>query len=124
MLTSFDVYLVAIAGPMSKLFLVVAILTFIGSVAGAVFYLANYGDKRAEHFSKLGLKIVKWTLPVTIVSGFLAVMIPSTPAAAAMYILPKIANSQVVQQLPRAMEWELYNWEENLEESADSKACR
>ena len=55
-------------------------------------------------------RLVKWTLPFTLLGVFVSIFVPSTKQMAAILIIPRIANSEKVQQAGNklydlAVEW-------------------
>lgn len=119
MLTSLDVYLVTECGQVGRFLTVVAVIAFLTAVVGGIMYVVNHDED--EDISRLGSKLFKVAGTMTLMASFLAVLTPTTPAAAAIYIIPAIADSKIASQVPKVMELELNRWEKSLEQSAVSK---
>lgn len=66
----------------------------IGAFAFGACILSQDFSKRTNIIAKRHLK---WASPLIVVLGIILIVIPSGKTLAAMYVLPKIANSEVIQ---------------------------
>ena len=100
-LTAFDVYLVSLVGDLAGMFGIVAGLSVIACILFLIKYFddADYRDEEA----KRDLRHVRRAATVLGLSVFLATITPSKETAAAMYVIPAVANSEFVSKdLPEA----------------------
>jgi len=93
----------------------------VGGVLGYVIFTVNWmrkpqyswersvDDKPSKDYedeAKSMIKIGKWLkrlLPVGILFVLLAILIPTTKQACIIYVLPKIANNEQIQQIPQKL---------------------
>lgn len=65
------------------------------------YMIAKSDNDKSEMFWKNTLlKMLKYCLPISIVTLLLAVYLPSTKEAAIIYVLPKIINNSGIQAIP------------------------
>lgn len=83
-------------------FFMVAVLHFLMTVVEGVWDSNHDQDIRIKTIYLSLLK--KLYIPGFIISILLGVFIPSTNSAALIYVIPKIANSEFVKQLPPQLE--------------------
>lgn len=99
MITPSDIYWLTRLDVINVMLLILTALTCIGAAFVGMGYLMFSADKDEEGYSRwLG----KLAAKIAIVCGIfaaLAVLTPTTKEAAAIIVIPRIANSESVQQL-------------------------
>ena len=88
---------------------ILGILSLVGAIIGMVMLVYAISDND-DYTGKAGLFAVCVAAPIAIVSISLAVFLPTSRTAAAMYIVPAIANNEKVQDVGNklydlAVEW-------------------
>ena len=82
---------------------IVCCSTLIAVFAGVVSFVAcctvqwDFTDESAA------LRLLKYTVPSFILAVLLAVFVPNTKQAAGIYIIPRLAANQQIQELPKAI---------------------
>ena len=105
----------------TALVVVVAITGSIGAIAAVVSFFigADEHDDVLYFFRKWPIKLAALAWPVLLL---LCCLIPSTKEAAAIYLIPKIANNEQVQQVPdKAMQLLQGKLDEWISETAGKK---
>ena len=95
-------YFWAIAGNIASILTLVAALSGIIWLIATVVYVIASTDKQddcAKEAVRVTKSLIKKSLIVFAISAFLRVLIPSQEALAAMYILPKLANSDLAAEI-------------------------
>lgn len=108
-ISPFDIYFISLANSLKTMFGIVASISFIMLILGtAVAYplsndecLVSEDDRdKIPTLIKKGIKILPW---VVIAATFLAIFTPSSKTLAAMLVIPKLANSEIMSKdLPEA----------------------
>lgn len=68
--------------------------TTLGGFASGAIILSQECSKKTEIIAK---RYLRWVSPLIVVLGIMLIVMPSGKTLAAMYVLPKIANSEVIQ---------------------------
>ena len=101
-ITPFEIYLI------TRLDVVFNLAMVLASLSGATFILILIGwliDDNICFDAKKRRQTLKRAVPVFIVSVLVACFCPTTKQAAAMYAIPAIVNSKVIQHdVPKALE--------------------
>ena len=69
----------------------------------AFYYFASYfgsEDPEAVRLKTVLGSVIKWLIPFTACVAILSIFLPTTKQACAIYVIPKIANNEQVQQIP------------------------
>jgi hypothetical protein len=119
MITPFDIYLIGIISNLNDslgIFVAIGLILSAGA-AGMALAAKFHGDGDNENkLLKISFRIFKVTLCVLVLGQF----IPDKKTLAAMYVMPKMANSQLVQNIPSYVqtfiEKELNNNGDNAED--------
>jgi len=117
-MTGFDVYLITRCGAIQALFIVVAIVSgVLGIIALAIEVLDEDNELPP---------LKKWIAASCIICGISsvgAVLMPDTKEAAAIYLLPKIANNEQVGAIPSktlsVLEGKLDEWIKDMGKDDD-----
>ena len=107
-ISPFDIYFIGLADSLKTMFEAVAGISFIMFTLGTLAYFffndeymvsKDVRDRILPPLKK-GIKILPW---VVIAGAFLAILTPSSKTLAAMLVIPKLANSEIVSKdLPKA----------------------
>lgn len=102
MITPFDIWLISTANSViGLLFFITVVSALTSAAAGIVFVASNFYKNEYEldkYLSGVTKSILKLSVPTLLVSLILLTAIPSSKTLAAMYVIPKIANSDIVQK--------------------------
>jgi len=93
-ITSLTVYLVMQMNTLISGIVVLLCVISIGAFASGACILSQDFSKKTEIMAK---RYLKWALPIIFVLGIMLMVVPNSKTLAAMYVLPKIANSEVIQ---------------------------
>lgn len=116
MITGFDIYLMTRLDSIIGLSLGISIVGWIGILITGIIAAVNhdFGDDIT-----LMKKILKISTPIVLFFTLLALFVPSSKEAAAIYLIPKIANNEQVQQLPenamKVLNLKLQEWIKGME---------
>lgn len=101
-LTTWDVYLIVSADSFWALSLALTIILSFVSTIGFIMIMANSKDNKTgcEYYHK-GKRLLKFSLPICFIFLLLTAFIPRTTSLAAIYVIPQIANSKFVQNVPK-----------------------
>lgn len=99
-ITPFEIYLVMQMNSLCWLLLILCLVTGGISVVSFIELLSVFTTEEKRTPLKRVLKI---SVPLSIVFLLLFVFTPSTKTVAAMYVVPKIVNNENVQKLPDEM---------------------
>ena len=114
----FDVYLFTRLDILCSIFQGFAIATTIIGGGVAVVCLMGAIEEQPE-ISKIGKMALKWAIPFLIFFGLGSILIPDTKQFAAIYLIPKIANNEQVQQIPenalKLLNLKFQAWLEDME---------
>ncbi len=92
--------IIYVIGLVDKLQSVFIVLTIFGAIGSFMFFLASISDDEYESDKKMFKSWFKRVLAVTIFSLVCLVAIPSSKTLIAMYVIPPIAKSQIVNEIP------------------------
>lgn len=123
-ITPFTVYLISRLTPLYEFVAALCVVSVAAMAVGSVALLVMTVDRDLEvETQRTILRWLRWMVSASIVFGALMVAIPSTKDAAAMVVLPRIANSQSVRELGDAVVELAKAWCEELkpEKSEDKK---
>lgn len=99
-ITPFTVYLISRLTPLYEFVTALCVVSVVALGVGSIAFLVMTADSDLEvETQRAILRWLRWMVSASIVFGALMVAIPSTKDAAAMIVLPRIANSQSVQEL-------------------------
>lgn len=99
-ITPFTIYLISRLTPLHEFFTTIIILSVIAMVVCAIAIIAvgidgDWGD----HAPRVVRRFFVWILYAFLFFGACTVVVPTTKDAAAMIVIPRIANSQTVHEL-------------------------
>lgn len=99
------------------------ILTVFGGAFSIIVWLAVCMFRCCEDAAEkaLSLEIVEWTMRIMAVGIFIVCFIPTTKEAAAMIVIPRIANSESVQQLGEGIVTLAQDWLKELSSKKEVK---
>lgn len=89
-----------VIGLVDKLRFVFLVLTIFGTIGSFMFFSASISDDEYESDKKMFKSWCKRVLAVTIFSLVCSVAIPSSKTLIAMYVIPPIAKSEVMNEIP------------------------
>ena len=92
--------IIYVIGLVDKLQFVFIVLTIFGAIGSFMFFSASISDDEYESDKKMFKSWFKRVLAVTIFSLVCSVAIPSSKTLIAMYVIPPIAKSEVVNEIP------------------------
>ena len=110
------IYVIGLVDKLQFVFLVLAIFGTIGSFM--LFFSSIYDDVR-ESDKKMFKSWCKRVLAVTIFSLVCSVAIPSSKTLIAMYVIPPIAKSEVVNEIPDVLMDFVKSYVGNLKKDGD-----
>lgn len=90
------IYLLQVVDNLQAMVVVLTVLLGIGILFYSIFTAMEMEDETTEKYKKA---MKKWG-PVFVLFLLLSVLVPNSKTLGAMYLLPKIANSEQVNQLP------------------------
>jgi len=103
-ITPFTIYIWQLADDFRWTFNIIYILFWIASFFTLTIYLTTREDKDIK-LDAILYRCFRWFIPLTIIGMVISIMIPKSNTVAMMIVIPRIAESKVIQQeLP-----ELYN---------------
>ena len=100
-ITPWTIYLIEVVGAVGELAKIIAVVLMIYSaflIFATVIATDGYMPKIREVAQG-----TKKLLIVSAICAFVSILAPSRTTLAAMYVIPMIANSEVVQQLPKEL---------------------
>lgn len=119
-MTGFDIYLFT---RLDGIYNMCHALTFFLGICGGiptVILLVGAHIEHNEDFKKIGVKLIKYVLPAWIFFVMCVLFIPTTKEYAAIYMIPKIANNEHVQNIPdkaaNVLELKLQEWIKDMTE--------
>ena len=92
--------IIYVIGLVDKLRFVFVVLTIFGTIGSFMFFTASVDNDECESDKKRFKSWCKRVLTVTIFSLICSVAIPSSKTLIAMYVIPPIAKSEVVNEIP------------------------
>ena len=99
-ITPFTVYLISRLTPLYEFITALTIASVVAMVVGAIMFVVVTVDHDwDDDVMRTIRRYFRWLIITFLVFGSLTVVVPSTKDAAAMIVLPRIANSQSVQEL-------------------------
>lgn len=93
-ITPLTVYLVM---QMDTLISGIAVLLCVISIGAFAFGACILSQDFSKKTNIIAKRYLKWASPLIVVLGIILIVIPSGKTIAAMYVLPKIANNEVIQ---------------------------
>lgn len=99
-ITPFEIYLVMQMNSLCVLLLILCLATGGISVLSFIELLCPFATEEKRTFLK---KVLKISVPLSIVFLLLFAVTPSTKTVAAMYVVPKVVNNENAQKLPDEM---------------------
>lgn len=120
-ITPFTVYLISRLTPLYEFVTALCVMSVTALAVGSVTFLVVTADRDLE--AETQRAILRWLrriVSAAVVFGALMVAIPSTKDAAAMVVLPRIANSQSVRELGDAVVELAKAWCEELRPKKDA----
>lgn len=75
---------------------------FLG-ISATVILIGLWSDSRDDDFIEKCKRGVKKLIPINIISLLLLLAVPCRKDAAIIYVIPKIANSEIVKEIPEDM---------------------
>lgn len=119
-ITPFTVYLISRLTPLYEFVTALCVVSVAALGVGSIAFLVMTADSDLEAETQRAiLRWLRWMVSASIVFGALMVAIPSTKDAAAMVVLPRIANSQSVRELGDAVVELAKAWCEELRPKKD-----
>ncbi len=95
--------------------LLLGIFTMIGASVLGIFAVASKAaGNDGDEVHKATSTAFKWSLPVGVVLCLLACFLPDTKTVAAMYVVPKIANNESLDEVASSMKTLALEWMEEL----------
>lgn len=121
-ITPFTVYLISRLTPLYEFVTALCCVMSVAALAvGSVTFMVMTVDRDLEAETQRAiLRWLRWMVSAAVVFGALMVAIPSTKDAAAMVVLPRIANSQSVRELGDAVVELAKAWCEELRPKKDA----
>ena len=98
MITPSIVYWITRLDNLFGLFIPVEVVSVLASIFLAIAALCTNAEGEVRTYNLIK-KVLYFVIPVPIVVGIILVLMPTTKEAAAMYIIPKIANNENVQDI-------------------------
>lgn len=99
-ITPFTIYLISRLTPLNDLLTAIVILSVIAMVVcGIALIVVGVDHDFGDHAPRVVRRLFVWILCAFLFFGALTVVVPTTKDAAAMIVIPRIANSQSVQEL-------------------------
>lgn len=92
--------MIYIIGSVDKLLFVFFVLAIAGTIGSIVLFANSISDDYFESDKKIFKSWCKRILAVTIFSLICSIAIPSSKTLIAMYVIPPIAKSEVVNEIP------------------------
>lgn len=115
-ISAWDIYLLT---RLESLNYILGLMTVFPALGAALLLLLNQGklDTSSKIYSK--------SLVIMAVSfGLVWTLTPTTKEAAAMYVLPKLVNSEATQNLPKDLTSLVHDWAEELSTRTKKKGDR
>ena len=121
-ITPFTVYLISRLTPLYEFVTALCVVSVAAMAVGSAALLVMTVNRALEvETQRTILRWLRWMVSASIVFGALMVAIPSTKDAAAMIVLPRIANSQSVRELGDAVVELAKAWCEELRPKKDAE---
>ena len=99
-MTWFDVYLFTRLDAIHGFFQGLMVVIGIFSGAAMLTLLLIGFIEECDELKHIGIRVAKYTIPAFFFCVFMYGLIPTTKEFAAIYLIPKIANNEQVQQIP------------------------
>lgn len=120
-ITPFTVYLISRLTPLYEFVTALCVISVAALGVGSIAFLVMTADSDLEvETQRAILRWLRWMVSASVVFGALMVAIPSTKDAAAMIVLPRIANSRSVQELGDSVVGLAKAWCEELRPKKDA----
>lgn len=110
------IYVIGLVDKLRFIFLVLAIF---GTMGSFMLFSCNISDDERESDKKMFKSWCKRVLAVTIFSVICSVAIPSSKTLIAMYVIPPIAKSQIVNEIPDVLMDFVKSYIGNLKKDGD-----
>lgn len=99
-ITPFTIYLISRLTPLHDFLTVLTVLSAITSVLAVILLLVVSAEDGSEGDLPVAIRrFIRWPISVLILSSLATAVVPTTKDVAAMIVIPRIANSQTVQEL-------------------------
>ncbi len=115
-ISAFDIWLITRLDAVWALFLALTIASAAATLCSAI----GWEVRVSENEAAFALRCFRRSIVALILFALPAIACPTTNEAAAMYIIPKIANNEQVQQLPPKLLNLTDEWIEHLSPPADT----
>ena len=104
-ISPFSIYLITRCSAISTLLFVLCILSLVVLIIGSLVNVLSAGDRDEEAARELFNAVrMRWAAIVFAVSATLCALVPSTKEAVAIFTIPKVVNSRMVQEdIPQAV---------------------
>lgn len=110
------IYVIGLVDKLRFIFLVLAIF---GTMGSFMLFSCSISDDERESDKKMFKSWCKRVLAVTIFSVICSVAIPSSKTLIAMYVIPPIAKSQIVNEIPDVLMDFVKSYIGNLKKDGD-----
>ena len=100
MITAFDIWAITRLDGIRDLLMLCSILFGLITCVGSVISVTYYMDNRVDKMLTFGVKVVKTSAIIFVCCSTTFVLLPNMKTAAAMVIVPKVVNSEFVQEIP------------------------
>lgn len=111
--------IIYVIGLVDKLQFVFLVLTIFGAIGSFMFFSCGISDDECDSDAKMFKSWFKRLLAATIFSLICAVAIPSSKTLIAMYVIPPIAKSEVVNEIPDVLMDFVKSYVGNLKKDGD-----
>ncbi len=117
------IYLLGLVDRLGTFCSVVGTFSLIGYIVAFIVYWTAWDDPDVISHAKKARNFFSFP---AIICLLIAIFIPSSKTIAAMYLIPKIANNEIVQQIPdkamNALNLKLDAWIDDMAKTAKDKA--
>lgn len=102
--TPFAVYLISRLDTINILLIILTLVSFVICVLSVIIILVMTENEGWESSVPTSIRrFIKWPILALLASSILLILVPTTRDAAAMFVIPRIANSQTVNELGEAI---------------------
>lgn len=108
-----------VIGLVDKLRFVFLVLAIFGTIGSFMFFSCSISDDECDSDAKMFKSWCKRVLAVTIFSLVCSVAIPSSKTLIAMYVIPPIAKSEIVNEIPDVLMDFVKSYVGNLKKDSD-----
>lgn len=120
MITTTQMYWLTRLDALETLGIVMIVLGLIVTVIATMIYACGF-NAMTENEKRVGRNILRVSVPSLVIGIVIAVFVPNTKEMAAIWVVPKLANSESVSEIADGIKTLAVEWLEELRPGKDGK---